>query len=113
MNDKAGGNEEIVRELAERIELALIVEKDDSFMEFKPSHIQIILDLLNQKTAECERLARETQEWAGRDLLIEAKLEKAVEALKGLLDCNLENNLIGGYQFQIEQAQTVLKELQQ
>lgn len=33
-----------------------------------------------------------------------------VEALKGLLDCDLRHNLKGGYQFQIEQAEQALKD---
>jgi len=37
-----------------------------------------------------------------------AAAPELLEALKGLIDCNLMRNLVGGYQFQIEQAEKAI-----
>ncbi len=37
---------------------------------------------------------------------------KLLEALKGLLSCNLPQNLIGGYQLYIENAEKIITEIE-
>ncbi len=41
-----------------------------------------------------------------------ASAPKLLEALKGLLSCNLSQNLIGGYQLYIENAEKIINEIE-
>lgn len=57
-----------MRRVSERVDWALNAEKDDSFMEFKPSDIQLFIDAL-----EDER--REVAELQARNADIEKKVD--------------------------------------
>lgn len=50
------GKDKRRRELTERVELAILVDKDDSFMEFRPSHVQILIDDAKDLSQEIRNL---------------------------------------------------------
>ena len=49
------------RDLTERIELALVAEKDDSFMEFKPSQVNILIEDIKELEAKVVDLEAENK----------------------------------------------------
>ena len=59
MSRESNSHDERMRRVSERVDLALNAEKDDSFMEFKPSDIQLFIDA-NASLREQLRLAMDT-----------------------------------------------------
>ena len=83
MTPNSKGLNELRRDLTERIELALTVEKDDSFMEFKPSQINILIEDIKDLTAERDELIRRANE----HFLSHKEVVLAYETFRGEHDC--------------------------
>ena len=89
MNPEARSVDERMRNVSERIDLALNSEHDDSFMEFKPSDINLFIEALSTERSRADEIGRRI-EATNAEFVALAKRRQSAESMVGILVVALE-----------------------